>query len=405
MSHCSCKIPLNRVFFHYFCGSPRHRFESEDYIIAESTRLQKFAIVSKFLYRSFTMQIGPIDIERPLALAPMEDVTDISFRLICKKLGVDLLYTEFTSSEALIRDAAKALRKIQIAVEERPVAIQLFGGLETSMEGAAAVAERMNPDFIDINCGCWVKDVAMRGAGSGLLRDLPRFEAIVRSTLRGTKLPVTVKTRLGWDKNTLNILEVARMIEDAGAKALTVHCRTRDMAHDGAADWSWLEKIKKVITIPLIGNGDVRTPEDAKRMFETGCDGIMIGRAAIANPWIFRETRHFLETGNILPLPSPEERIRVCIEHLHLSVQYKGEKYGVLEFRKYYSGYLKGLPFIARLRTELMTYPTVAPILERLAKYEEEIRNMDLTEADLAKFPKLGGLIGTRHEKNVAVNT
>jgi tRNA-dihydrouridine synthase B len=169
------------------------------------------------------------------------------------------------------------------------------------------------------------------------------------------------------------------------------------MAHDGEADWSWLEKIKKVISIPLIGNGDVRTHQDTKRMFDTGCDGVMIGRAAIANPWIFRESRHFLETGNVLPLPTPEERIRVCVEHLNLSVQYKGEKYGVLEFRKYYSGYLKGLPFIAKLRAELMTYSTAAPILERLSVYEEEIKNMDLTEADLAKFPKLGGLIGTRH--------
>jgi tRNA-dihydrouridine synthase B len=344
------------------------------------------------------MKIGPIDIDKPLALAPMEDVTDIAFRLICKRLGADLLYTEFTSSEALIRDAAKAIRKIRVAEEERPVAIQLFGGLETSMEGAAGVAERMKPDFIDINCGCWVKDVAMRGAGSGLLRDLPRFEAIVRSTVRGTKLPVTVKTRLGWDKNSINILDVAKMIEAAGAQALTVHCRTRDMAHDGVADWSWLEKIKKVITIPLIGNGDVRTPEDAKRMFETGCDSVMIGRAAIANPWIFRETRHFLETGNILPLPSPEERIRICAEHLHLSVEYKDEKYGVIEFRKYYSGYLKGLPFIAKLRAELMTYLEKAPILERLARYGEEIREWENDPGHTYELPRLGGLIGTRYE-------
>lgn len=342
------------------------------------------------------MQIGHIEIEKPLALAPMEDVTDISFRVICKKLGADLLYTEFTSSEALIRDAAKALRKISVAEEERPVAIQLFGGVETSMEGAAAVAEKMRPDFIDINCGCWVKDVAMRGAGSGLLRDLPRFETIVRSTIRGTSLPVTVKTRLGWDKSTINILDVAKMVEDAGAKALTVHCRTRDMAHDGDADWSWLEKIKNVISIPLIGNGDVRTPEDAKRMFDTGCDGVMIGRAAIANPWIFRETRHFLETGNILSPPTPEERLHICGEHLELSVKYKGEKYGVLEFRKYYGGYLKGLPNISKLRAELMTYHERAPIVERLARYGEEIRQWEASPDYQYDLPKLGGLVGTR---------
>lgn len=319
------------------------------------------------------MQIGRVNTNKPVALAPMEDVTDISFRLTCKRLGADLLYTEFTSSEALIRDAKKALRKIVIADEERPVAIQIFGGVDTAMEGAAAIAEKMNPDFIDINCGCWVKDVAMRGAGAGLLRDLPRFEAIVRSTVRGTRLPVTVKTRLGWDAKSIIILDVAKMIEDAGAQALTLHCRTRDQGHDGIADWSWLEKIKNIVKIPVIGNGDVRTPEDAKKMFETGCDGIMIGRAAINNPWIFREVRHYLETGEHLPAPTPQERIDVCIDHLRLSVQYKGDKYGILEFRKYYSGYLKGLPNIAKLRAELMTYLELSPILERLERYRTEV--------------------------------
>jgi tRNA-dihydrouridine synthase B len=343
------------------------------------------------------MKLAHIDIDRPVALAPMEDVTDIAFRIICKRLGADLLYTEFTSSEALIRDAKKALRKIEIAEEERPVAIQLFGGLDTSMEGAAAVAERFQPDFIDINCGCWVKDVALRGAGSGLLRDLPRFESIVRSTIRGTTLPVTVKTRLGWDKNNINILDVARMVEDAGATALTVHCRTRDMGHDGTADWLWLEKIKNVISIPLFGNGDVRTPDDARRMFETGCDGVMIGRAAIANPWIFRETRHLLDTGETLAPPSVEERIRVCLDHLKLSVQYKGEKYGVLEFRKYYSGYLKGLPNIARLRAELMQLTERIPVVERIDRYRDEMA----VHTDL-QLPVLGGLVGSRYETTVS---
>lgn len=344
---------------------------------------------------SYCMEIGKVQINQPLALAPMEDVTDIAFRIICRRLGADLLYTEFTSSEALIREAPKALRKITVSDEERPVAIQLFGGLDTSMEGAAAVAERMKPDFIDINCGCWVKDVALRGAGSGLLRDLPRFEAIVRSTVRGTVLPVTVKTRLGWDKNSINILDVARMVEDAGAKALTVHCRTRDMGHDGNADWGWLEKIKNILSIPLLGNGDVRSPDDAARMFQTGCDGVMIGRAAIANPWIFRESRHFLETGQRLEPPTAEERIRVCLDHLRLSVHYKGEKYGVLEFRKYYSGYLKGLPLVAKLRAELMQFVEMAPIIERIERYRHEIAGMELYD-----LPRLGGLIGTRYETN-----
>ncbi len=342
------------------------------------------------------MKIGTIELDKPIALAPMEDVTDIACRIISHRLGADLLYTEFTSSEALIRDAKKALHKIKIAEEERPVAIQLFGGLDTSMEGAAAVAEKEDPDFIDINCGCWVKDVAMRGAGSGLLRDLPRFEAIVRSTVRGTKLPVTVKTRLGWDKKSINILDVAKMVENAGAQALTIHCRTRDMGHEGSADWHWLEKVKQVISIPLIGNGDVKSPEDAKRMFETGCDGVMIGRAAIVNPWIFRETNHFMKTGELLAPPSPKERLRVCIDHLKLSIHYKGLKYGILEFRKYYSGYLKGLPNVARLRAELVIQTELEPILERLAKFGEEIHDLGPDY----KLPKLGGLIGTRHERN-----
>ncbi len=323
------------------------------------------------------MKIGTIEIDKPLSLAPMEDVTDISFRIICKRLGADLLYTEFTSSEALIRDAKKALKKIEVAEEERPVAVQIFGGLETSMEGAAKVAENAGPDFIDINCGCWVKDVALRGAGAGLLKDLPRFEAIVRSTVKGTKLPVTVKTRLGWDAQSIVILEVAKMVEQAGAQALTVHCRTRDQGHEGAADWSWLEKIKNVVSIPVFGNGDLKTPEDIKRMYETGCDGAMIGRAAILNPWIFREVRHFLATGEALAPPSFAERLQVCRDHLMLSVQYKGERRGILEFRKYYSGYLKGLPNIAKLRAELMEYTELEPIMQKLSEFAENILEVE----------------------------
>ena len=300
------------------------------------------------------MKIGNIEIKQPLALAPMENVTDISFRLTCKSLGADLLYTEFTSSEALIRDAKKALKKIEILDEERPVGIQIFGGVETSMEGATRVVEAFKPDFIDINCGCWVKDVALNGQGAGLLKDLPRFESIVKSVVNATKLPVTVKTRLGWDEKSIVITDVAKMVEQAGAKALSVHCRTRAQGHKGDADWSWLSKIKKVISIPLLGNGDLETPDDVKRMFETGCDGAMIGRGALINPWIFRETKHFLKAGEYLPGPTIEERIRACIEHLKLSIKYNGDWYGIVDFRKHYAGYLRGLPHAAKLRSELM---------------------------------------------------
>ncbi len=275
------------------------------------------------------MKIGAIDIDKPLCLAPMEDVTELPFRLICKRLGADIVYTEFTSSEGIIRDIPRIMEKIQISEEERPVAIQIFGGRPEAMAGAAEAIEKLNPDFIDVNCGCWVKNHVARNEGAGLLRDLPLFEQIVKATVKGTKLPVTVKTRLGWDDQSIVILDVAKMVEAAGAKALTLHCRTRSQAHSGFADWSWLEKIKKVISIPVIGNGDITCPEDVKAMLETGCDGVMIGRGAIANPWIFKQTKHYLERGEHLPEPSIEEKIQICIEHLKLNVQYKGEKYGV----------------------------------------------------------------------------
>ncbi len=317
------------------------------------------------------MKIGRLEFNTPLALAPMEDVTDRAFRLVCKRLGADLLYTEFASSEGLIRDAKRALKKIAVTDAERPIAIQLFGGVEDSMIGATRIAESMGPDFIDVNCGCWVRDVALRGMGAGLLRDLARFQAIVRSVVDSTRLPVTVKTRLGWDAENIVILEVAKMLEQCGVAALAVHCRTRSQGHEGDADWSWLETLKSAVSLPILGNGDVKTPADVARMLATGCDGVMIGRGAIANPWLFRDAKHYLATGETLPGPTLAERIEVCLEHLHLSVELKGEYYGVMEFRKHYSGYLKGLPGIARLRAELMTYTQLAPVVERL----EEIRD------------------------------
>ncbi len=318
------------------------------------------------------MKIGSVDIEKPLCLAPMEDVTELPFRLICKRLGADIVYTEFTSSEGIIRDIPRIMEKIQISEDERPVSIQIFGGRPEAMAGAAEVIEKLKPDFIDVNCGCWVKNHVARNEGAGLLRDLPLFEKIVKATVKGTKLPVTVKTRLGWDDQSIVILDVAKMVEAAGAKALTLHCRTRSQAHSGFADWSWLEKIKKTISIPVIGNGDITCPEDVKAMLETDCDGVMIGRGAIANPWIFRETKHYLRTGEHMPEPSIEEKINTCIDHLNLNVQYKGEEYGVKTFRKHYVGYLKGLPNIAPVRSELMQMVMMEPVIERLQKYLNE---------------------------------
>lgn len=322
------------------------------------------------------MNIGPIKLSTPIALAPMEDVTDLPFRVVCKRLGADIVYTEFTASEALIRDIPKALKKISVCDEERPVAIQLFGGKDESLAGAARVAEQFNPDFIDINCGCWVKNHVARNEGAGLLRDLPLFEKIVRSTVKATKLPVTVKTRLGWDHDNIVILDVAKMVEQAGAQALTVHCRTRSQAHNGFADWDWLAKIKKTINIPVIGNGDVTTPEDAKAMLETGCDGVMIGRGAIANPWIFQQTKHFLKTGEHLPDPTIEERIRVCLEHLKASIEHELPYNAVIPFRKYYSGYLRGLPNVATVRSELMQIKDYNAVVDRLNQYSAQSTQM-----------------------------
>lgn len=318
------------------------------------------------------MEIGSVKIEKPIILAPMEDVTDTAFRIICKRLGADIVYTEFTSSEAIIRGIPRVLQKIKITDEERPIGIQLFGGVETSVGDAARLAESYGPDFIDINCGCWVKNHVAHGHGAALLKDLPRLEKIVQSTVKATRLPVTVKTRLGWDANTIVIEDVARIVEQAGAKAIAIHCRTRSQAHTGKADWHWLEKIKKTVTIPVIGNGDVVSPEDVEQMFAIGCDGVMIGRGAVANPWIFRQAKHYLQTGRHLPPPTLEEKINLCVEHLRLSVQNRGVRDGVVPFRKYYTAYLKGTPQVGQLRQDLMQLVDLDKIIKRLYQFLEQ---------------------------------
>ncbi len=328
------------------------------------------------------MNIGPIEVDRGILLAPMEDVTDPPFRRICRRMGADIVYTEFISSEGLVRDARRSFQKLTVYDDERPVSIQIFGGRPEAMGDSARIAEEAGPDFIDINCGCWVKDVVARSAGAALLRDLPTMRSIVDAVVKGTTLPVTVKTRLGWDRNSIVITDVARMLEDVGIAALAIHCRTRDQGHEGEASWEWVTRVKEAVSIPVILNGDVKTPEDVARAFETGADAVMIGRAAIGNPWIFREAHHFLDTGNHLAPPTLDERISIALDHLAMSIEYKGYRYGIIEFRKYWGGYLHGLPLASVARRELVVMNEFDEITTRLDRFREEIADFERRQSD-----------------------
>ncbi len=311
--------------------------------------------------------------EKLLLLAPMEDVTDVSFRLIMRELGASAVYTEFISSEALIRQAAKSVKKLATLPAERPVAIQIYGGDPDVMREAAIISEEAAPDFIDINCGCWVKNVAGKGAGAGLLKDPARMDRMVRAVVDAVKLPVTVKTRIGWDHDSINILEIAPMLEQAGAQALTIHCRTRSQGHNGEADWSWIPKIKQVVSIPVFLNGDVKAPEDAERAFrETGCDGVMIARGAITNPFIFKQINELRATGTYAQ-PSIAERVELCVRHLRHSCEVRGEQRGVFAFRKHYAGYLRELHGGAKVRSELMQITELERCVERLQQFQAEV--------------------------------
>ncbi len=305
------------------------------------------------------MKIAEIELgEKPLFLAPMEDVTDPSFRYMCKRFGADVVTTEFISSDGLIRDAWKSRAKLNIDEGERPVGIQIYGHLIEPMVEAARIAETANPDFIDINFGCPMKKIAGRGAGSGMMRDVPLMVEMTRQIVEAVKKPVTVKTRLGWDEESKNIEEIALRLQDVGIAALTIHGRTRAQMYRGEADWSLIGKIKNDprIQIPIIGNGDIDSAEKAKEYFDRyGVDGIMIGRATYGRPWIFREVKHYLNTGELLPQPSVVERVEIAKEHLRKSLEVKGERVGILELRRHLTNYFKGLPDFKQTRLKLVT--------------------------------------------------
>lgn len=312
------------------------------------------------------VKIGDLSLgEFPLLLAPMEDVSDPPFRAVCKAGGADLMYTEFISSEGLIRNAAKSRQKLDIFEYERPIGIQLFGGDIGNMVGSAEIATAAKPDLIDINYGCPVKAVACRGAGAALLQDIPKMVKMTEEIVKCTHLPVTVKTRLGWDDRTKNVTEVAERLQDIGIKALTVHGRTRVQMYKGEADWTLIGEIKNNprIHIPIFGNGDIDSPQKAveyKNRF--GVDGIMIGRASVGAPWVFREIKHFMKTGEILPGPDVAERVRVCREHVEFSIRWKGPRLGVFEMRRHYASYFRTIPDVKPYRMRLVEANTAEEV-------------------------------------------
>ena len=329
------------------------------------------------------MKIADIELpEFPLLLAPMEDVSDPPFRALCKEQGADVVYTEFISSEGLIRDAAKSVIKLDIYEKERPVGIQIFGAELDSMLEAVDIVEQSNPDIIDINFGCPVKKVVCKNAGAGILRDIPLMVKLTEEIVKRTKLPVTVKTRLGWDSDSIKIVEVAERLQDVGIKAISIHGRTRVQMYKGVADWGPIAEVKnnQRMHIPVFGNGDVNTPEAAIKMRdEFGLDGAMIGRASIGYPWFFREVKHFMQTGKHLDPPTMQERVEAARRHLSMSIDWKGEKLAVYETRRHYTNYFKGIPNFKPLRMSLVSAETSDEVFETLEKAGKEFADFDFS--------------------------
>jgi nifR3 family TIM-barrel protein len=316
------------------------------------------------------IKIGDIELpDFPLLLAPMEDVSDPPFRLVCKEQGVDLMYTEFISSEGLIRDAVKSKKKLDIFEYERPIGVQIFGSEIESMVRSAEIIESVQPNLLDINYGCPVSKVTCKGAGAGILQNIPKMVSMTEAVVKATKLPVTVKTRLGWDEGSKNIEEVAERLQDIGIQALTIHGRTRVQMYKGEANWELIGRVKDNprIHIPIFGNGDIDSPEKAWEYKERfGVDGIMVGRASIGYPWIFREIKHYFNTKELLPPPTIHERVEACLKHFEFSIQWKGPVLGVLEMRRHYTNYFKGIPNFKPFRMDLVTSPDPQFIREKL---------------------------------------
>lgn len=325
------------------------------------------------------VKIGNIELgEFPLLLAPMEDVSDPPFRYVCKKYGADLMYTEFISSEGLIRDAIKSKKKLDIFDYERPIGIQIFGGDEDALALSAKIVDATQPDIVDINFGCPVKKVVCKGAGAGVLKDVDLMVRLTKAVVKSTNLPVTVKTRLGWDDNSINIMEVAERLQDVGIKALAIHGRTRSQMYKGSANWKHIAEVKnnQRIKIPIFGNGDIDSPEKAlEYKNKYGVDGIMIGRASIGYPWIFNEIKHFFKTGEHLPAPTLHNRVEVCKTHLMKSVEWKGERLGMLEMRPHYTNYFKGIPHFKDTRMVLVTCDSLQQVLDTLDTVPEKFES------------------------------
>ena len=322
------------------------------------------------------MKIRDIDLgEKPVFLAPMEDITDPSFRYICKKFGADVMYTEFISSDGLIRDGRKSVKKLDLFDYERPIGIQLYGHLVESMVEATHIAVDSGPDFLDINYGCPVRKIANRGAGAGMLANIPLMLEMTRAIVGTSPLPVTVKTRLGWDEQSKNIVEVGEQLQDCGIDALTIHGRTRSQMYKGTADWTLIGEVKNnpAMQIPIIGNGDITTPEVAAEMFERyGVDGIMIGRGAVGRPWLFRQVKHYLETGEKLPEPDVSEKVQIAREQFRKSLEWKSEPVGIYEMRRHFSNYFKGIPHFKETRIRLLTSLDVEEIFQLLDYTDRE---------------------------------